>query len=154
MWQHIENPAMTGSDTKNCFVTIGATASFASLIKAVLARDVCQTLKDLGYDRLLIQYGHDGQELFDTCLQNLKQHERESLIIEGFDLDQSGLAAHMRDAKGSNGKEGVVISHAGTRAHSIMFAPTLAEINRLWYHTRCLTNRRPSRGCAQRGAVG
>ena len=103
---------------KICFVTIGATASFTGLIKAVLSADFCRALEAQGYTDLVVQYGQDGKPLYDQCLQNLQTRTRSmSLKISGFDLDNSGLRQYMIQAKGHNNKnasEGLVISHAGS----------------------------------------
>jgi beta-1,4-N-acetylglucosaminyltransferase len=104
--------------TKKCFVTIGATASFAELVKAVLQPDFLEALESLEYTDLIIQYGEDGQKLFDSLLEPAKNSESGSVLeIKGFGLDKAGLGSYMRQAKGGNvnagEKEGVVISHAG-----------------------------------------
>lgn len=104
---------MSPNSPKTCFVTIGATASFSSLIKTVLSAEVCKSLESLGYSRLLVQYGSGGKDLFDGCVKEISPL-RSSLGIDGFDLDKSGLSKHMREAKGrTEASEGVVISHAG-----------------------------------------
>ena len=101
---------------KTCFVTIGATASFTGLIKAVLSEDFLKTLEAQDYTHLLVQYGQDGKELYDECLSQLNS-EASTLQISGFDLDPSGLRPYMLQAKGHHNllaTEGVVISHAGS----------------------------------------
>ena len=102
---------------KTCFVTIGATASFTDLIKAVLSQDFCNALEVEEYTHLLVQYGQDGRQLYDKCLSQLTTSEPTTLQISGFDLDPSGLTQHMLQAKGHRqplATEGVVISHAGS----------------------------------------
>lgn len=104
---------------KTCFVTVGATASFTDLIRAVLAPDFCKALESQEYTHLLVQYGQDGKELFDKCLQqSLEVGDLSSLQIGGFALDPSGLRQYMIQAKGQHTKppaaEGLVISHAGS----------------------------------------
>jgi beta-1,4-N-acetylglucosaminyltransferase len=116
---------MTASNMKTCFVTVGATATFSGLIKAVLAADVRETLEKLGYDRLLVQYGRHGQEHYDACFKSMSSDENSNLIVEGFDLDKSGLSSHMRAAKGTADKQGIVISHAGICASSRVFCDEL-----------------------------
>lgn len=102
---------------KTCFVTIGATASFSGLIRAVLATDFRKALESQGYTHLLVQYGQDGRALFEQSLQQQERVNVSSLRIGGFDLDKAGLGRYMKQAKGhgnSNAAEGVVISHAGS----------------------------------------
>lgn len=103
---------------KTCFVTIGATASFTSLIKTVLSENFLDGLQSKNYTHLLVQYGQDGKELFDDCLSKLSS-KSSTVQISGFDLDPSGLKKYMLQAKGpqtatSAATEGVVVSHAGS----------------------------------------
>ena len=105
---------MATQGSRLCFVTIGATASFSGLIKAVLAPEFCQALESEGYTELLVQYGQGGDALFESCAKKLQATE-DRVKVTGFALDKSGLGRYMRDAKGNDKelKEGVVISHAG-----------------------------------------
>lgn len=101
---------------KTCFVTVGATASFAALVEATLKPDFVKALQELGYTDLLVQYGEGGKELYDKAVQQSKGASK--VKISGFDLDKGGLGRYMRQAKavGASNKdanEGVVISHAG-----------------------------------------
>ncbi|KAI4151630.1 MAG: hypothetical protein LQ340_003387 [Diploschistes diacapsis] len=108
---------------KLCFVTIGATASFDSLIEAVLDIRFIQTLRDARYSELRVQHGKQGKLMFDEFV---KTHRRgrhstgdeliEGVVVGGFDYKRRGLAEDMRQAKGGidGHVEGVVISHAGT----------------------------------------
>ena len=100
---------------KTCFVTIGATASFSSLIQAVLAPDFRKALEAQGYTDLLVQYGEDGEQLYE---QSKSKSGSSKIKISAFDLDKSGLGRYMRQAKATgpsnkDASEGVVISHAG-----------------------------------------
>ncbi|KAI6788141.1 hypothetical protein KC361_g9210 [Hortaea werneckii] len=109
---------MATSSPKTCFVTIGATASFAALIRSALSPDTLSALGKLGYTDLVVQYGQDGQELFDSAMQQVKTAGSSSNVnVTGFDLDQAGLGKYMRQAKGGGargGQEGVVVGHAGS----------------------------------------
>lgn len=113
---------MAEKPQKTCFVTIGATASFDALVKAVLSPTFCQALELQNYTILLIQYGRGGQGLYEKCLSDLKAASNTKLSISGFDLDMNGLAQYMKAAKGlpsinpptTTSTEGVVISHAGS----------------------------------------
>ncbi|KAI7529028.1 hypothetical protein KC331_g15433 [Hortaea werneckii] len=110
----------SSSSPKTCFVTIGATASFAALIRSALSSDTLSALSRHGYTDLVVQYGQDGKELFDGAMQQVKTAATSSHVnITGFDLDKAGLGKYMRQAKGggsrgAGGHEGVVVSHAGS----------------------------------------
>ncbi|RMX85561.1 hypothetical protein D0867_15864 [Hortaea werneckii] len=112
--------ATSSSSPKTCFVTIGATASFAALIRSALSSDTLSALSRQGYTDLVVQYGQDGKELFDAAMQQVKTAASSSHVnITGFDLDKAGLGKYMRQAKGggsrgAGGQEGVVVSHAGS----------------------------------------
>ena len=108
---------MSAKSQKTCFVTIGATASFSGLIKAVLTPVFHKALQSQQYTILLLQYGADGQTWYEQCLQQLTAEDLLRLEVSGFALDTAGLGRYMRQAKGIDTKdaaEGVVISHAGT----------------------------------------
>lgn len=102
---------------KVCFVTVGATANFDSLIKATLSPQFLRVLKTHNYTDLRLQYGKDGQKMLDefSRCNVVMSEEVQGLSISGFDFNKQGLGYEMRAAKGDgNGVEGVVISHAGT----------------------------------------
>jgi len=109
---------------KYCFVTIGATASFTALIRAVLSPSFLAGLKAHNYTNLLVQYGADGAYLYRTELgETRKAGQDRDITVEGFSLDQSGLGKYMSLAKtGGDGKgqEGVVVSHAGNTFCSLL----------------------------------
>ncbi len=101
---------------KVCFVTIGATAAFDSLIKGALHPAFLEALRSNSYTNLRLQHGKEGAVIFKECglvnQQALK--EKYDIEISGFDFNKTGLGAEMRDAKGgADSAEGVVISHAG-----------------------------------------
>ena len=101
---------------KLCFVTIGATASFDSLIKATTSPSFLEVLDDAGYTDLLLQYGKEGKVLLDQCNEAhcLDSGKSYGISITGFDFNSKGLGSEMRAAKGEQGgQEGLVISHAG-----------------------------------------
>jgi beta-1,4-N-acetylglucosaminyltransferase len=104
---------------KRCFVTIGATAPFNSLIKAVLAPDFIRELQQAGYTELRIQYGdHEGEAIFRSRTAALDTEWLASagikLEITGFGFKQSGLREEMLAARGRpDDAGGMVISHAG-----------------------------------------
>ena len=99
---------------KRCFVTIGATAAFNSLVQAVLEPPFLESLKNAGYTELRVQYGTEGQRIFDEKVGDQLSSEY-GIEITGFDFDKSGLESEMKAAKGSSAQnEGTVISHAGS----------------------------------------
>ena len=102
---------------KVCFVTVGATASFDSLIKATLRPQFLEALRTYDYTNLRLQYGKDGQKVLDQFRRSEAAMGEgvQDLSISGFDFNKQGLGSEMRAAKGEgNNLEGVVISHAGT----------------------------------------
>ncbi|MCJ1273934.1 N-acetylglucosaminyldiphosphodolichol N-acetylglucosaminyltransferase catalytic subunit alg13 [Puttea exsequens] len=103
--------------SKVCFVTIGATASFNALIRAVLSPPFLDTLRDLHYTDLRLQHGEDGRMILDSVLKNERSAigGGRQLNISGFDFNKQGLEAEMSAAKAGIGRdEGIVISHAGS----------------------------------------
>jgi UDP-N-acetylglucosamine transferase subunit ALG13 len=99
-----------------CFVTVGATASFDALIKAVLGEPFVGTLVEQGYNNLIIQYGAGGKELFDSLcsVDHMAHVQHGGFDVVGFDFDVEGLDKYMAAAKGFDEKfEGVIVSHAG-----------------------------------------
>lgn len=123
---------------KRCFVTVGATASFTSLVRAVLDPAFLEALHEHAYTELRVQYGKDGKKLFEDLVWMMADdpEKRLGLTISGFDFKQEGLQAEMllakkvygRDGKKGdlNGIEGCVISHAGQyflhcRDHLLIF---------------------------------
>lgn len=109
---NIEVPA----PRKVCFVTIGATATFDSLVRATLNPTFLEVLDEYRYTDLCIQHGGSGQ----TLLQEFREQDAKSkglygINISGFDFNKKGLGAEMMAAKGQDEMDkGVVISHAGT----------------------------------------
>ena len=97
---------------KLCFVSVGATASFAALIKTTLSPPFLSALQKQGYTELLVQYGEDGKDTFESLSKQVKGSD---IKISGFALDKAGLGRYMRRAKGGSKttEEGVVVCHAG-----------------------------------------
>lgn len=106
------NPSRTAAPLRReCFVTVGATASFKGLIKGVMAPEFVTKLIELDYTRLVIQCGPDMplfQELKDAS-------DLKGLEVSAFDFNKTGLGQEMRGCKENVGvsKMGVVVSHAG-----------------------------------------
>lgn len=113
---------MKSLSKKLCFVTIGATASFDSLIAAALSQEFLRTLRNAGYTDLLLQHGNEGQKIFEDFVirYRIDSPERQGLNIIGFGFNERGLGWEMKEAKGGDGAdEGVVISHAGTQYYEV-----------------------------------
>lgn len=102
---------------KRCFVTVGATAPFNSLIKAALQPDFITALRSAGYKQLRIQYGdQSGEVVFRRQISILSDRSADAGVeITGFGFKQEGLREEMGAVKGSGPpNEGMVISHAGS----------------------------------------
>lgn len=99
-----------------CFVTIGATAKFDSLIAVALNSSFLQALQASDYTDLVLQHGNEGGRIYNDFItaNPVGSGGRCGLEISGFDFKGQGLGKEMRAAKGGNGRaEGLVISHAG-----------------------------------------
>ncbi len=120
----------TLASRKVCFVTIGATASFDSLIRATLSSTFLEVLKQYAYTNLCIQHGKDGRTILQELVEQYsKKTIPHTISISGFDFNMQGLGAEMRAAKGQNhSDEGVVISHAGTRLLSPCSLSSLSHL--------------------------
>jgi hypothetical protein len=107
-----------GPSKRLCFVTVGATASFNSLISATLHPLFLDAMSKSGYTNLLIQYGKDGKAVFEKLTAEIASADETDITIDGFDFNRDGLDQEMRAAKGKppHSAEGVVISHAGKQA--------------------------------------
>ncbi|KAJ0426393.1 glycosyltransferase family 28 C-terminal domain-containing protein [Aspergillus carlsbadensis] len=113
------SPRMAQKPTKLCFVTVGATASFHLLLESLLDSAFMEALHRYSYTHLLIQYGKDGQSLFDefTAKRPLGHPDLHGIALDGFDFKQTGLDFEIRLAKAKpseNRSSGLVISHAGS----------------------------------------
>jgi beta-1,4-N-acetylglucosaminyltransferase len=110
---HIEMSTPTPDRERYCFVTVGATAAFDALIRAVLSPNFLSALAKHGYTNLLVQFGKDGRELFTTAAEATGRNGTHGIKVQGFDLTTK-LREIMRIASGAAGrKEGVVVCHAG-----------------------------------------
>ena len=136
----MSTPQQQPKPQKLCFVTIGATAAFDSLIQAALSPEFLQRLQASGYTDLRLQYGKDGHIILDDFRSRLgsKSEEDFGIKITGFDFNKKGLGSEMRAAKGEGDRlEGVVISHAGNEPEYIYFSYEAHIILRLWFNPRC-----------------
>ncbi|KAH3683818.1 hypothetical protein WICPIJ_005192 [Wickerhamomyces pijperi] len=100
--------------SKTVFVTTGATVTFPGLLRTVLNQQFIKTLKDLGYNKLKVQYGKekDALDLFQSLIVHtlgLQLNEvlhTDGVLIEGIpfsnDVQQEIINSEL------------VISHSGT----------------------------------------
>lgn len=117
--------------TKVCFVTVGATAPFDALIKAIFEPKFIQALHDADYTLLRVQHGHEGQDgVFQRLVGQAKVLdicESCKIDVSGFGFNRDGLDGELRGAKGIGPRgarqedmiEGAVISHAGQKSTGI-----------------------------------
>lgn len=125
---------------KLCFVTVGATASFHFLLESILDPGFLSALSQRDYTDLLIQFGKDGQQLFDEFVAKYPPGDlnRHGVTVHGFDFNQAGLDNEMRLAQAKpseNRSSGLVISHAGNHRTSILNPRLrLNGILRFWQH--------------------
>lgn len=103
---------------KLCFVTVGATASFELLLQSVLDEAFLRALQQHDYTHLLVQYGKDGQGIFESFSQNNQpgSESRHGIEVAGFDFNQAGLHQEMGLAQRDPDLQqegGMIISHAG-----------------------------------------
>ncbi|CAG7987446.1 unnamed protein product [Penicillium salamii] len=99
---------------KLCFVTVGATASFEKLLEQVLTPDFLQTLAERHYTHLLLQYGKDGEKIYNSFLDSGKSHH--GLILGGFDF-KSSIEPEMimtTEREKQEQQRGLIICHAGS----------------------------------------
>ena len=111
---------------KLCFVTVGATASFELLLRTVLDEPFLSALQQHGYTHLLVQYGKDGQPIFENFIQSNPPGSEacHGIEIGGFDFNPAGLREEMCLAQtntelGQNG--GMIMSHAGTQCFAFFY---------------------------------
>lgn len=101
--------------TRACFVTVGATASFHKLIRQVLNEPFFAQLAKYQYTHLLVQYGTDGEKIWDEFNENFPPGSKQlhGLNVTGFDF-RPDLWRYMRVAsKEGDQRLGIIISHAG-----------------------------------------
>jgi beta-1,4-N-acetylglucosaminyltransferase len=99
---------------KGCFVTVGATAAFDSLVAEILSPNFLQSLTRAGYTRLVVQYGKTGSSFFSSHLQESKRQLGTELdiLVEGFDFEMGDFTQTIRNIVGGSEK-GLLVAHAG-----------------------------------------
>lgn len=153
---------------RRCFVTVGATASFSSLLKEVLSKDFIDHLSSKGFTELLVQTGPDQDWALDkikfqtaTCIQEGKGHETMRFpTIEAFSYT-TDMTSKMIACRGKPDQwlPGVMISHAGSGSildASRMDVPLIVVPNRnlLGNHQEELADAVQAAGWAVKGELG
>jgi beta-1,4-N-acetylglucosaminyltransferase len=98
---------------KLCFVTVGATASFEKLLEQVLSSKFLETLAERHYTHLLIQYGKNGEKIYQSFLDSEQSHH--GVTLGGFDFKPTIEREMMMTAERENRQQerGLIICHAG-----------------------------------------
>ena len=114
--------------TKVCLVTVGATASFEKLLQEVLSERFVAKLKATGFTHLIVQYGKDGQKLWEEFILNMPIPpvptpggttqdipEEKELLLNGFDFqeDLEYCISLVMEKPNDNQALGLMICHAG-----------------------------------------
>ena len=115
--------SVTQNRTKVCFVTVGATAPFDALVKALFRPAFLKALWDAKYTDLRVQHGKgsafEGLSKDPKTVDMLKDFK---INVSGFDFNPGGLDEEMKKVKGvivhgsshAAAGDGAVISHAGS----------------------------------------
>jgi beta-1,4-N-acetylglucosaminyltransferase len=80
---------------RECFVTVGATASFQAILDAVCTREYLKTLGDLEFTHLTVQCGPD-LEYFHKIKPSTEELKAMGLGVYAFDFNKKGLGQEMR----------------------------------------------------------
>ena len=117
---------------RECFITVGATASFLSLLDQALGNAFISALIELEYTHLTIQCGPDlayARKIVQDQVPGAGPgiDWRNNLVWKGlklklFDFNKLGLGAEMKGCKGlgKGEREGVVVCHAGECSCSVI----------------------------------
>ncbi|KAJ5779627.1 hypothetical protein N7457_007347 [Penicillium paradoxum] len=99
---------------KMCFVTVGATASFKKLLEQVLSSQFLEILAKREYTHLLVQYGKDGQQIFQSFVDS--EQPCHGITLGGFDFQPSidDYLMMTVERERHDQKRGLIICHAGT----------------------------------------
>jgi beta-1,4-N-acetylglucosaminyltransferase len=98
---------------RRCFVTIGATAGFRSLLEEVLSSKFLESLAAHGFTTMDVQCGPD-LKAFEGRLATLSEDERHGICVRSFGYTDD-MESHLLACRGEQGVRpaGVVISHGG-----------------------------------------
>lgn len=118
---------------KVCLVTVGATASFRSLIEEVLSEPFLAQLQRHKYTHLLVQYGKDAQSIFDNFMNEIPDdsNARHGISVAGFDFvsDMSPYIQMVRQDDANGSEQGLMISHAGKRHLKLTIKTLIVQLN-------------------------
>lgn len=100
---------------RECFITVGATASFRGLIDSTITSVFIDALVGFGYTHLTIQCGPDALYAKDKARALEESTGWKGIKLTLFDFNKLGLGAEMKGCMSLDGKsrEGVVVCHAG-----------------------------------------
>jgi len=111
-------PQLAPTEPKTCLVTIGATASFDSLVAAALKPTFLKALARAGYSRLIVQYGLTGTAFFNSKLRDTEKvcgkldgYGDLNLAVEGFEFKKGDFREFLKSVVGV---EGIFVAHAGS----------------------------------------
>ena len=137
---------------KVAFVTVGATAPFEELIKAVLEPEFLQALEEKEYTTLVCQTGAS----INTFNQLKPKDSEFGMKYAGFQFNKKGLGDEMRQVKAKEGdsREGVVITAAGKRLSCVRKdaryrSRVTNNATRSWDHPRRASHWCPPHCCCQ-----
>lgn len=104
---------------KLCLVTVGATASFKSLIQEVLSGPFLVQLRKHGYTHLVVQYGKDAKPIFDSFMNAIPDGPKvvHGISVAGFEFtpDMTPFIKMVRKDPADGSEQGMIISHAGKK---------------------------------------
>lgn len=101
--------------SKTAFITVGATASFKSLLEYVLSPPLLSAFASKSYTRLVLQCGPSLEFVRAFVVKLREMLDRLGLEVEAFDYKPEGLREEMLRVKARPGVSelGVVVTHAG-----------------------------------------
>jgi len=100
------SPAPSSPIRRECFVTIGATATFTSLLTTALSLPFLRTLSSLSYTHLILQCGDDLEKAQGLIEKLQPELQRLGLEVAAFGFNKEGLGREMRGCKGSESRRG------------------------------------------------
>lgn len=98
---------------RRCFVTVGATAAFASLLDEVGSAGFLQSLAENGFTTLDVQCG-PGLASFEERMAGISDQDRHGVEVASFAYTQA-MEAYLQNCRGERGVRlaGCVIAHGG-----------------------------------------
>jgi beta-1,4-N-acetylglucosaminyltransferase len=98
---------------RRCFVTVGATAAFASLLDEVASAGFLQSLAENGFTTLDVQCG-PGLASFEERMAGISDQDRHGVEVASF-ANPLAMAGYLHNCRGEQGVRlaGCVIAHGG-----------------------------------------